>query len=661
MRGTKLLTPVSLWYRLCQTRIHPLVSESSPTLTERRRRKRAPRTAEDKRIDELRDRLQFAAETAEIGYWFCDLPFDKLNWDSRVKEHFWLDPDAEVDIREFYRRLHPDDRERTREALERAIAEHSRYDIEYRTVSPEGRIKWIRAIGRTAYNLEGLPVRFDGISQDITAQKRMDAGLRENEKRLRVFADFLPSLAWMANADGWLFWYNRRWYEYTGTTPEEMEGWGWQSVHDPAMLPAVIERWTSSIRTGEPFAMVFPLRGADGIFRSFLTRAVPVHDDDGKLTAWLGTTTEVDELQQARDALRASEERIRVALKNLPVILYSTDRQLRYTWIQRAHKAYPPERILGRRDIDLDPEKFREVNQFKRSVLESGVAGRQEIVLVIDGKVEIYDYFAEPLRDADGNIVGLTVAAIDITNMRRAEEALRKAEKLAVVGRLASSIAHEINNPLESVVNALYLIRVCSDPVEREELVRMAEEELARVSHVVTHSLRFSRQSTAPTLHQLSTIADSALGLYQGRLRNTPIRLIRDFRPAQPLLCLEGELRQVFANLIGNAIDATAQGTICLRIREGHDPRSGVPCLRVTVADKGSGIDDGMRDRLFEPFATTKENVGTGLGLWVTAEILKRHHATIRVRSSRRAGNSGTVFAITFPRVTRQPLETMQF
>ena len=305
--------------------------------------------------------------------------------------------------------------------------------------------------------------------------------------------------------------------------------------------------------------------------------------------------------------------------------------------------------MLGRRDDEVvSPEICSDLVDFKQSVLDSGIPGRREIRLNLVGTVEIYDITIEPIRDAQQEICGLTVAALDITQMRKAEEALRKSEKLAVVGRLASSIAHEINNPLESVVNSLYLIRHTSDVDEMKGLAQIAEEELARVSHVVTHSLRFNRQSAAPSLQDVAAIVDSALALYSGRLRHAPVRLVRDYRPTAPLLCFEGELRQVFANLIGNAIDATRSGKIQIRIRDRV--RGGQPSLCITFADTGTGIEPRILARIFEPFVTTKENVGTGLGLWVTAEILNRHHATVKVRTCTEAGRSGTVFSICFPR-----------
>jgi PAS domain S-box-containing protein len=149
-----------------------------------------------------------------------------------------------------------------------------------------------------------------GVSQDLRALRETESALRRSEEQFHAFANSLPELCWIAHGDGHVFWYNDRWYEYTGTAPQEMEGWGWQSVHDPEVLPSVLERWQVSIQTGTPFEMQFPLRGADGIYRWFLTRARPVRDDDGNIVRWYGTITNVDEqrhlvesLSEARDYL----------------------------------------------------------------------------------------------------------------------------------------------------------------------------------------------------------------------------------------------------------------------------------------------------------------------------------------------------------------------
>lgn len=149
---------------------------------------------------------------------------------------------------------------------------------------------------------------------DDTERKQQEAALRESEEKLRLLANTIPQLAWMAKPDGDIFWYNHRWYEYTGTTPEQMEGWGWQAVHDPDVLPKVIERWKDSLTTGEPFDMVFPLKAADGQYHPFLTRVNPLRDSTGCILYWFGTNTDITELRQTREALATSEERLRLAL-----------------------------------------------------------------------------------------------------------------------------------------------------------------------------------------------------------------------------------------------------------------------------------------------------------------------------------------------------------
>ena len=143
---------------------------------------------------------------------------------------------------------------------------------------------------------------------DIDDRKRAEVATRESEGRFRTMAESIPQLAWMARPDGHIYWYNRRWHEYTGTTPEEMEGWGWKRVHDPEVLPIVMERWVGSLERGEPFDMVFPLRGADGQFRHFLTRVMPVRDDEGRVAHWFGTNTDISEARRHEEELRAAKE-----------------------------------------------------------------------------------------------------------------------------------------------------------------------------------------------------------------------------------------------------------------------------------------------------------------------------------------------------------------
>src|SRR5512142_1334877 len=186
---------------------------------------------------------------------------------------------------------------------------------------------------------------------DITERNRAAAALQQSEERFRTMANAIPQLAWIAKPDGYIYWYNQRWYEYTGTMPEQMEGWGWQSVHDPQQLPEVLERWEKSIATGEPFDMVFPLLGSDGVFRPFLTRVMPLKDDQGRVHQWFGTNTDVSEQKQAEEALRESEERFRLLLEGVrDYAIVTLDPEGRVTsWSAGAEriKGYRAEEILG--------------------------------------------------------------------------------------------------------------------------------------------------------------------------------------------------------------------------------------------------------------------------------------------------------------------------
>lgn len=256
-----------------------------------------------------------------------------------------------------------------------------------------------------------------------------------------------------------------------------------------------------------------------------------------------------------------------------------------------------------------------------------------------------------PIKDESGKTVGAAKIARDITQIKRAEHALRTSEKLASVGRLAATVAHEINNPLEAITNLIYLAKNATDSGEVREYLASAEEEMERVFHITKQTLGFYRETKGAATVRLGSLVTSLLPVFSSRIRNKGIKVLPEIRDDSELCAVPGEIRQVAANLLNNSIDALEHGgRIRVRVSRGAQWRRGRrPGIRLTVADTGSGIPREARSKLFEPFFTTKKDTGTGLGLWVCRSIVENHGGSIQVRSSRVPGRSWTVFSIFLP------------
>jgi len=287
-----------------------------------------------------------------------------------------------------------------------------------------------------------------------------------------------------------------------------------------------------------------------------------------------------------------------------------------------------------------------------KKVMEHGAIiglANHTVLLNTNGTYIPIEDSAAPIRDGRGRIVGVVMVFRDATTERKSQEVLRKTEKLAAAARLAATVAHEINNPLEAIGNLIYISKGTEGlPESAFTNLSLAEEELSRVSHITRQTLGFYRESKLPNEVDLPTLVESVLNIYSNKFRTKNITLLRDFHDCPPIQALAGELKQAVANLISNAADAVPHaGTICVRINCHEDATTHI--VKIIVEDDGPGIAPEHRDHIFEPFFTTKKDVGTGLGLWVTKEIIERHSGTVEVRSMNGTGPSGTAFSITLP------------
>lgn len=255
-----------------------------------------------------------------------------------------------------------------------------------------------------------------------------------------------------------------------------------------------------------------------------------------------------------------------------------------------------------------------------------------------------------PIFAPDGSVEAISAVSLEISGQKRAEAALVESEKIAAVGRLASSIAHEISNPLDAVLNLIYLVRQYENLPEIQSLLDLADAELKRVSVVANQTLRFQRKPSTPQNVSCQDLFSAVLNMYETKLKQAQITVHKQKRAERQIQCFEGDIRQVLNNLIGNSIDAMPQGgDLFLRSREATHSRSGRRGLVLTVADTGAGMSAETQASVFKAFFTTKGNSGSGLGLWITSEIMVRHQGTIRIRSSQRSSSHGTVINVFLP------------
>ncbi len=365
----------------------------------------------------------------------------------------------------------------------------------------------------------------------------------------------------------------------------------------------------------------------------------------------LRLTQEIVERQKNESALSASEEKFRAVAETAGNAIYIHD-GTRLVFVNPAAEGitgYTREELMaGDMWAIVHPDYREQVMANARARFQGQPCPQRYEYMIVakDGSARWLDFSAN-LVDFEGKKC-ILATAFDVTDRKLAEVTLRKTEKLAATGRLAASIAHEINNPLEAVTNLLYLMR--TDPANQESYLHLAEQELKRVAHLTKQTLGFYRESSQRVATRPAELLDEVLMVYGAKLSHRKIvselRLDRECE----IEGYPGELRQVFSNLIANAADAMGEGgRLQVRLRPIQDPATGARGVRVTVADNGSGMDEKVLRHIYEPFFTTKEEVGTGLGLWVTKGIVEKHHGRLRVRSSTHPERRGTVFTLFLP------------
>ncbi len=457
--------------------------------------------------------------------------------------------------------------------------------------------------------------------------------------------------------------------KFTGWREREAQGLSLQTVFrivNGTTRAAVENPAEKVVRLGTIVGLAIHtvLIAKDGTETPIDDSAAPIRNDDGQLTGVVLVFRDITERRTAERERDVLLQQVQSNYAELEAIYNSVDlglglldaEDLRYVRVNERLAAMftrPANEVIGISIFEFAPDVAG-----LKATLDRVVAGESVTGLQLEGELATspgehrywtVDYL--PIRAADGRVVAISSAVVEVTEDRKRTAALLQTEKLAAVGRLAASIAHEINNPLQSVTNLLYLARTSKSFEEVQSYLDTTERELRRVSVISNQTLRFYKQSSKPSEATCLDLFSSVLDIYQGRLVNSRVEVQKRKRAQRSVECFDGEIRQVLNNLVGNAIDAMHPegGRLVLRSRDGHNWKSGKKGLVLTVADTGTGMSPAVLKKVFDAFYTTKGIGGTGLGLWVSSEIVARHHGELRVRSSQQERHRGTVFSLFLP------------
>jgi PAS domain S-box-containing protein len=496
----------------------------------------------------------------------------------------------------------------------------------------------------------------------------------ESERRSRAWLDALPTPLYTVDAEGYLTQFNQAAVEFAGRVPRlGKDKWcvSW-NIYRPDGSPLPHEECPMAIALREDR----PIRGEEIVVerpdgsRSFcLPYPTPLHDGSGKLTGAVNLLVDITERKQVEQRVRESREELGkqaglLDLAHEPIVVRDLDEKLVF-WNKGAENLYgwTAEEALGKHIHNLLHTKFpvsleraleeMHSNGFWEGELRQKARNGAEVI-VISRWV--------PQRDSEGRHIATLDTKFDITERKRAEIALRTTEKLASAGRMAATLAHEINNPLEAVTNLIYLAqKEPSLPDSAREYLKLADEELSRVGHMARQTLGIYRERTSRQQVLVSDVLRGLLSMYSPRLATRRIKATLEANGERKVSAISGELRQVFSNLLSNSMDAVGNGgEIRFRVTAFNhlQGRTGGG-VRVTIADNGPGVPAPIRKRIFEPFFTTKRDVGTGLGLWVSRGIVERHGGSIRLHSHTGPGKTGTVISVFLPDMPQAPADEL--
>jgi len=549
--------------------------------------------------------------------------------------------------------IHPNDRKRTIELWKQSLASQTLYENQFRVLTHDGIYRWFKVRGVPVFNLDGSVREWVGANTDCHDRKMAEEDLATSALRFKTLADNIAQFAWMADASGWIYWYNQRWYDFTGENLEKMEGSGWMKVHHPDHVDSVVKTFQHSLDTGEPWEDTFPLRGKDGKYRWFLSHALAIRRD-GQIVNWFGINTDITEQREIEQSLRESDQRTRLATEATGVGIWEWNvRTGQVRWDSQMFRIYGvPEHADGVVEYSVwsdmvVPEDLQLHEELLHNAVKTLRSSTREFRIQRNSDQEIrYVQSFETVRtDAQGIAEWVVGTNLDITERKRADDALRGlAADLSDMDRrkdeFLATLAHELRNPLAPIRSGLQLLKLTDLSEKEAEQTRvMMERQLEQLVRLVDDLMDVSRIATGRIELQkkpviLSEVLSSAIETSRPliekmnhrlsiALPESPIQLDADFT----------RLAQVFLNLLNNAAKySEPNGSISI------DVKLDSKIAEISIRDSGIGISAEQLPSIFEMFTQVdysleKTRGGLGIGLSLVRRLVEMHGGTVEAKS----------------------------
>ena len=554
--------------------------------------------------------------------------------------------------------FHPEDTERLRDQRDLAISRGVPFEYERRVRRKDGQYRWFLIQYNPLRDQRGELIRWYAAGTDIDDRKRAEDALRASERELRQMVDSVPGMIAVANSAGQQEYANKRFLDFTGTTVEELRGFdGLNLLIHPDEREMVTNEWLRCSALGQPLELDHRLKRFDGVYRWVRVRVDPLLDDRGRIVRWYGLLTDIDDQRRAEEALRDSEQHLRLLVETIPALVSRTTAEGAPDYVNRRIVDYTGQELEQTGWHVFHPDDRNSHWQKFRHALESGEPWEDTYRLRrADGEYRWFHERSEPLLDRSGRVVCWYFVSVDVNDNREMEEALRStrrklsaAMQIATVAEMSASIAHEINQPLASVVTNAHACQtwLSHDPPNLER-AQATLERIIRDGHSAAEVVRRIRalfKEAAPVKAPLdiNQIVAEVLRVLSDELRDNSIVVETELAVDLPRIAGDHvQIQQTLINLVHNATEAMAvliarPKSLVVRSRREGDH------LLVEVRDFGVGIKDPTL--VFEPFFTTKES-GMGMGLSISRSIVEAHGGRIWATANE---DAGTTISFTLP------------